>query len=679
MKKPHPLLETSLPGLAWLAVLAACLALRERMGLLSASIWGLLVLASLVAWGAALGLALGRGERRGWGFHGAVGMALTIALGGVLALLKIVSTGLLVTYLLAGPFVWGALSARAHGPLDLRGALRRLRPSGKPTRWIFGFVLAVCGGVMLLQYLGTVPFLEFNIWDDNMAYREFVHQFLDTGTLAESYSYRRIGSYGGQPFLQALVLALSDRDRLHILDNGICALLMFGLAIGFRARGYATPRAALLGGAVLAATMNHTPANLGSQYSGVVLFLALFRLFDEPGFEEADPRSNALLAGLLAAAICTLRQNFLPAAVLLVGFTYLGLWVSPGARSRRDWARQAGRAYLAMGLFLLPWMILSLRSVGTIMYPVFKGYARKDFGIVGTVTFAEEIRWSIENLLYQRPLRTLFLMFATALALPMTRRNRAVHAFLLTNVVAFALMMHFFRAFHDKDSISRYYMAFTMSFAFAAVARGIAGATWERSLPRALPGAVLGILAVSLHLWITVGETDILRNRLIKDAGLAEQVFERRGPGVVPGPVDALYKRIQDSVPAREPLLVMLDHTYLLDFRRNPISVYDHPGAMGPPPGPPDFQGPEPWAAYMLSQGIRYLAYQLGEGSPEYRRSAWNYRAAIVIDATGRNGFYKNQARFELDFFDVLEALQKTRRSLYDEATIHVLDLATRK
>jgi hypothetical protein len=453
---------------------------------------------------------------------------------------------------------------------------------------------------------------------------------------------------------------------------------MFGLAIGFRAREEATPLAAILAGAVLAATMNHTPANLGSQYSGVVCFLALFRLFDDPAFEEADARANAVLAGLLAAAICTLRQNFLPAAVFLVAFNYGALVVSPGARTGRQWARQGAWAFAAMGAFLLPWMIHSLRAVGTIMYPIFKGYARPDFGIVGTVTFAEEIRWSIENLMYQRPLRTLFLMFATALALPMTRRNRALHAFLLTNVLAFALMMHFFRAFHDADSISRYYMAFTMSFAFAAVARGVAGATWERSLPRALPGAVLAILSVALHLWVTGASTDILKNRLIKDATLAEQVLAQRGPRAGGEDVQALYDRIQASVPEKAPLLVMLDHTYLLDFHRNPISAYDHPGAMGPPPGPPDFEGPEPWASYMLAQGIRYVAFQLGESSPEYRYSAWNYRAATVIDQTGRNGFYKNQARFELDFFHVIEALQKSRKNVFNEGEIHVLDLATR-
>ncbi|HEX4406286.1 MAG TPA: hypothetical protein VH560_15720, partial [Polyangia bacterium] len=114
-----------------------------------------------------------------------------------------------------------------------------------------------------------------------------------------------------------------------------------------------------------------------------------------------------------------------------------------------------------------------------------------------------------------------------------------------------------------------------------------------------------------------------------------------------------------------------------LNFRRNPISDYDHPGVMGPGTKPPAFKGPEAWAAYMLSQGIRYVAVQIGPSSAEYKRSAWTARAAIVIDHTGRNGFYKIQARFELDAFDTLEALIKTRKSLFSEGDFHVLDLAS--
>jgi hypothetical protein len=666
------------PGALWLAVVAWIPYLRERIAFISAAIWGLLILAAFVAWGAALSLALGRRERRGWGFHGTVGMAVALFVGGALSVVHLVSVGAIVVFLALGVFGWGYLAAHLEGPLRLGAALRGLVDRKRWPLLLYGFVLAVFAFVMALQYLGSVTFPTFNTWDDNMAYREFVRQFLDTGTLREAYSYRRIATYGGQSYLQAIVLALSDRDRLHILDNGLCALLMFGLATGFRTANAWARRVAVVAGGLLAATLPHTPANLGSELSGVVFFLALFRLFDDEGFENAEPRSNALLAGLLAAAVCTLRQNYIAAAFALIGFVYAGLILWPGARTRREWVRQAASAFGALVFFLLPWMVLCLWAVGTAFYPLFKGNLNHEFGILGHVTPAEELRWSIENLFYQtRVIKALYLMYAAAIALPMTRRNRAVHAFFFCCVFSFALMMHFFRAFHDANSISRYYLSFTVAFAFAAIQRALAGlGARGRTLRLALPGAAVATFAV---LWQFATTAEVLQRRLTDDIDLAEQVFGHRGPPLIGTiPIQELYTRLQRSVPETAPLLVMLDHTYLLDFKRNPISDYDHPGTMGPGPKPPAFQGPEPWAAYMLSQGIRYVAYQIGPSSAEYRRGTWDARAAIVIDHTGRNGFYKIQARFELDAFDTFEALTKTRKKLFSDGEYHVIDLATR-
>jgi hypothetical protein len=665
------------PGAGWLAMVALCLFLRDRLAFISAAIWGLLILSAFVAWGAAFSLALGRRERRGWGFHGTVGMGVTLFVGGLLSLVHLVSVGSVVAFLGVGVFAWGYVAARCGATPRPIAWLRGLVARKRWPLFLFGFALFVFGASVGLQYLGSVTFPTFNTWDDNMAYREFVRQFLDTGTLREAFSYRRIATYGGQSYLQALVLALSDRDRLHIVDNGLCAVLMFGLAVGYRTSNAWARRIAVLGGGLLAATLPHTPANLGSELSGVVFFLALFRLFDDEDFEDADPRSNALLAGLLAGGVCTLRQNYLAPAVLLIGFVYASLYLWPGTRPRRAWLRQAVAAFVAMFAFLLPWMLLALATVGTALYPLFKGNLNHEFGILGQVTFAEELRWSIENLFYQtRVIKAIYLMFAAVLVLPATRRNRAAQAFFVCSALSFALMMHFFRAFHDANSISRYYLSFTVAFAIGGVQRALAGlGASGRALRNALPGAAVAIFAI---LWQFTTTAETLQHRLTDDIDLAEQVVNHRGPAIPPLKIQDFYTRLQSHVPEKAPLLVMLDHTYLLDFRRNPISDYDHPGVMGPGPKPPSFQGPEAWAAYMLSQGIRFVAFQIGPSSAEYKRAAWTGRAAIVIDHTGRNGFYKIQARFELDAFDTLEALVKTRKSVFSEGEFHVLDLASR-
>ena len=258
--------------------------------------------------------------------------------------------------------------AGARGPSFADGVRAIRRGSRAP---LVGIGLGLLAVVALLQYAHAVMNTTFNPWDDEMAYRAFIRSFLDTGTLTDGLSFRRVGAYGGQSLLQAMVLALTDRDRVHILDNGICLLAAFGLLTGYR-RGSRGGPAALVA-ALLLLTLPYYLHNLGGEYSGLIFFLALFRLYDDPGFEQAAPRTNAILAGLLTAAICTLRQNYISAAVLFVALVYLALLVFPGARRREEWLRQGMATAAAIFVFLLPWMVLSTIAIHTPFYPVIRG------------------------------------------------------------------------------------------------------------------------------------------------------------------------------------------------------------------------------------------------------------------------------------------------------------------
>jgi hypothetical protein len=331
---------------------------------------------------------------------------------------------------------------------------------------------------------------------------------------------------------------------------------------------------------------------------------------------------------------------------------------------------------MAVGATLLclsGWMVLSYISARTPFYPIIKGNLRSDFGVFGKVKFAEEVRWALANLLSWKPIQTIPLLFVAGFALPSSRTNRAVHALMFASVAAFALMMHFFQTFHDADSINRYYFSFTVAFGLAVTLKALSQAASTRSA--AFLGGAMVAVAVGVEV---LNAKDSILSLYSGRISAVEELIKQRGPAHVYNEADDLYRRIQESVPPKERLLVMLDHTYLLDGRRNEILNYDHPGAMGPKPGVPCFRGPEPWASYMLSLGIRYVAYQLGSSSLEYQRSTWTQRLAIVVPESGRGGFYKNQARFELDAFDVLEALTVTRKVVFHEGDIWVLDLSSR-
>jgi hypothetical protein len=662
------------PTVMWSIGLAACLATHRWSACISAAIWGLVLLGSFCAWGKLVGRAL-RDERPfGWGMDGAIGMALTVWVFGGLACFRMVSAPAVVVWSAAGPLLFAADRVRSGPParagfdLNLRALLRRWSPA-------FTVALALLSIVAALQYAHATMNATFNAWDDEMAYRSYIRQFLDTGTLLDGFSFRRVGAYGGQSLLQAFVLALSNRDRVHILDNGICLLLTLGLITGYRGRNDRNTRAAVVLAGFLLLTLPYYLHNLGGEFSGLMFFLALFRVYDDPEFETASPRSNAVAAGLLAAAICTLRQNYMSAAIGFVALVHLALVWSPASRSRRDWLRQAGATAATTFWFLLPWIVLSAIAIHTPLYPVMRGNVRPDFGMSGHVTFDEEVRWGLANLFMFTPVSSIALFFIAVVLLPPLRRHRAIQMFMFANMGAFALMMHFFKAFHDAASISRYYFSFSVAFCLAATLRVVAeDLAWPA---RKAMTAAIALVAVGVgYQFLTAKET--ILNLAFADVTAFNDLVRARGPFVANTPTDVQYRRLQASVPRGQPILVMLDHTYLLDGRRNPIFNYDHPGTMGPHGGPPAFKGPEALATYLQSVGIRYVAFQIGPSSPEYDVGYWERKIASAVVVNGRGNFYKVQGKFELDSFAALKALAGSRRVVFNEGDIQVIDLGTR-
>ena len=662
------------PAAVWLAGFAVSAALRSSRANLSAAVWGLLLGGSFVAWGRVVQRALGDRRRLGWAFDGSLGMAATLAVFGVLACARLVTVPAILIWAAAGPLVEAALWLRAApdepavGAVPVRGLLADLRARRPPLIYAAG--LGLLWAMAALQYCFSVTDSTFNMWDDNMAYRSFVQQFLDTGTLYEPFSYRRVASYGGASLLQAMVQAFSDRDRIHISDNGIAVLLTLGLVTSYRAGPRRTVRAGILAAGLLLLTLPYEPHNLGGQMTGVVFFLALFRLFDDASFATRPARANAVVVGLLAAAICTQRQNYMAAAAGLVALFYL-LRVAYQPRSEwRAWARQCVTAGLATVAFLLPWAVLAYASAGTALYPLLAGNVNRGFGAVGKVPVADELKWTLWLWLRYKPITSVSLVFLAAAMVPFVRRTRALHAFLLASMFAFVLMMHYFRTFADAESILRYLFAFILAFSLAAVLRTFREGARSGRAHAATAAIAMAAVAVGVQILGANEKTLELYGRRV---GVAVHMLDRSDGPPAADARENFYRKLQGSVPPGEPILATLDHTYYLDGRRNRIYNYDHPGVTGPRGGPPAFQGPEAFAQYLLSVGVRYIAYVFGPSSPEYKLSQWE---GARIE--GKQGIWLQvQARFELDFFQTVTALAASRLSVFHDGQVRVLDLAT--
>jgi hypothetical protein len=86
----------------------------------------------------------------------------------------------------------------------------------------------------------------------------------------------------------------------------------------------------------------------------------------------------------------------------------------------------------------------------------------------------------------------------------------------------------------------------------------------------------------------------------------------------------------------------------------------------------PVFRGGEAVADYLLSQGIRYIMYAYGkEGASEERGFINRLKHDNFI-------FVKNLALLTLQFHDDLDEVGVTRKRIYDDGEIFVVDLYTK-
>ncbi len=140
---------------------------------------------------------------------------------------------------------------------------------------------------------------------------------------------------------------------------------------------------------------------------------------------------------------------------------------------------------------------------------------------------------------------------------------------------------------------------------------------------------------------------------------------------IVPPGVEAQYAAVQQAIPTDAPALASVDNPFLFDFRARAISIADYPGAASLPPGWPSHQDGEALARYLLANHLRYLVY-------DYSYFAdFDLEAPHVIADASRTQWIHSEARITLRPHQQYAELAMTRRRLYDDGKIYILDLAT--
>ena len=607
-------------------------------------VWGLLALAAFVGWGCAAARLTRVASDHDWALCAAWGMAVVIGLGGVLALFGLANRPVLVVIVIIGCGL----------------AIAWFRPGG----WDWGAAL-IFAVVLLLWYAPAVGSRDSEPYDDYLAYFPYARRFLDTGTLLEPFGFRRLTTYGGQSLLHALSIAVGSEKNMNLLDSGIAMLILGGLAYGMMRRFLRPPAAVACTLAVLLVPiMRH---NTMSQATGIVIWLGLFR---------AVQLRAAVLAGVLLAAFCTLRSNY-----VLCGVILMAAMLPPFARKVlpiRDWWRAAA---VSLGA-IAPWALLMYQSSGSLFYPLFAGFQRAGYGYSIGTGWMDRVRTLFGLLADPNVLFLLVPLIAAAflsrnffasredappgrvsgrIDAPAARLApiRGSHAPFTAAAVATAVLVAWYMASADRSGAFRYLQPIAFgSLLIAAPA-----------LARAKRIAVLlGCLMFPVFATYAIATA---KERVSALASLPTQIADRAPP--FPARVDG-YRRLESALPRGASVYAVLPLPSLLDYRTHRIFNADFIGCASPPPGMPFFRGPAELRRYLLSLGIEYIAYNRFDRpavETGYWRWWWRERAATLNPVMGP------MVPYVLDLMENVDRLAATEDVIFQSGDLVLLHLRT--
>jgi hypothetical protein len=533
------------------------------------ALWGAVVLAAMDGWGGlaarlASNIPVDAGLRLAWG------MAVLLAIGGVLTAFSLAAQPIVVIVVAAGALL-------AMPRCRTAGSLRFIGPMG-----------CAAGLVLALHYLSQVAGVTAVCADDHLAYWGFVKRQLVLGSVDEPFSLRRLAGNGGQMFLQSLVVARGSLDNAFLIETGISPIIIYLLL-----RGALPGFSPVLPALTLIMTMATLlyEFNSQSECTGIVLFLGLARTLvalDEPLGSRAG---NLILIGLLVAGLSSLRAHFLVGAALTAG-----VWLLSGYSGLRTLPALSWRAAVlccaSLGFFAA-WMAGLWRSSGSILFPLFPGTAA---GGYDTFSASSATFYDLALSFLIGPSGLLLCLPAMVLWRPAAERRVMATSLAVALLVMSLLSWRFSNS--DVWAFERYLWPMVVVPVLLALIIVVRTARPQDAGSRArvaLLASCFGVVAIRLGYvgWQIATTAD--GHAAMEEARLAER-----------------YRQLQDLVPVNETLLVATDNPYLIDYRRNRTWNIDLPGEASPLPGMPFYQGPEAVRSYLLAKGVHYVLFADG-------------------------------------------------------------------
>ncbi len=621
--------------------------------------WSLIIFVSFLGYGETLRRALNRTEFNdlGWGLTSAWGMATTLAIGGLL-----MAFHLAITPILTAVVVLGAALGLFYGVGSLVG--------GKVSRSTFRVPLSD----LILYLLAAIAFASSIAWpnqidpnDDLICYLMLPRKILCTGTLIEPFSFQRAGTFGGQALLQALVMIVGAERNGHVPDRGIAMVMMFGLLV-HATRGLRGQQAVVRFLLLFAFWLVPVPRiSTNGAITGGILFIGMLETLERAFSVKLRSWSAFIPAGLLLAGACSIRPTFtVVAGGVLLALALRDLW--GGYRSRG--LANAITPYATIGLvalaILIPFMMVLYASNGTPMVPPFSGFVSKAFQTYSYQEPLKNISGALAFFAAPEALAMLALL-SVAAYYPVKRDSKPI---LWGTMLASGVILHRFSALAFLDLYRYLYPIFVPLAMWMLAALLQKSAAENQQDPANEPIRVpIAASAAALLFFIITSSGQGSKELSEQITGLPDQMKEVK-PFFDPN-LKKAYDQLQGLVPEGEKILTMVDASYWLDYKRNPMFSINAVGGSSPPPGIPFEQGPDALTSYLKGLGIRYvIAVDFNNAVLLYTRKLWN-------ESTRPEWFYTSiwKPRFN-DFMDNIDAIaNKDGRLVAKAGNARLIDL----
>ncbi len=620
-----------------------------------ALLWCALLFVSIAGYGAIL-LRLFGLHRPSLALAATSGIGAVIFLGGCLNLAHAITTPILLAMIFLGALAAILLRLRLTEPEAQEEDAVRQSPAARTITILLLFVAII----FLVRLGATVHAGQYQASDDYNFYLAAPSKMLQLHHYAsDPFSERRImSSVGGNYFLQDLVLTVLPLEDVQMADRALGLLLLAFLAYGLAS----TFRLTRMQRAVFAFLVFFTPQlqfNLTFVLLPSALFFGLVYLAASRKVFAGRSVLLALLLGAVTGAVASMKSTYLPHGVIFVGCVALFHW------RRRGFAAGA-RTFLlaALGAFavMAPWMIASHSTSGTFFYPSLgPGYQYSAYGLYPAPSGAGVSIILHKVIPFCLPLLLLFLVEWL-----LGDRDEEGEAILALSAAAFVAALLVGIA-TGGDSVRRYNypcMLPAILLLYVVFSRRANAFPAARRWFLLQAGTVVVVVLGAISIW----RNDFTNEFMQIPWGIKAALYETP---IVPPSVQAEYAVMQRALPNDDGVLATVGNSFLLDFRVHRIDIADYPGAASLPPGWPSRGNGDALAQYLLAHHLRYLVYNYADFA------GFDRSAPGVIADPSRTQWIHSEARITLRSHQQYAELALTRRRLYDDGSMYVLDLAT--